>query len=77
MDQVDTNYDAYRRIRHEYEPQHNGKTALMHNGEVIGLYEEAVDAYDTGVERYGLGSFSTQLIGARPVGLGLLTLNLT
>ena len=40
----------------------------------FGIYDTARDAYEAGGGKYGLGDFSMQEIGARPVGLGIMTL---
>ena len=44
--------------------------------EIIEYFPTANDAYDAGCERYGLGNFSIQEIGAAPISLGAQTLEL-
>lgn len=73
--QADSNYEAYvSRHRARLEAVHSGKYALLHDGEVVGICGTARDAYEAGCGKYGLGDFSMQEIGARPVGLGIMTL---
>ena len=60
----------------EAERYHKGEVALMVDCEIIEYFPTASDAYDAGCERYGLGNFSIQEIGAAPIGLGAQTLEL-
>ncbi len=50
------------------ESEHWGRSALMHNGEVIDIFDESIDAYDIGVESYGQGNFAVIGIGAVSAG---------
>jgi len=47
---------------------------LMHNGEVVGIYDTSSDAYAVGCEKFGLGKFTTELVGQKPMHLGIFTL---
>ena len=72
--QVHTNHDAYNEnFREELERDHPGRVALMHKGEVVGIYDTHSAAYWVGCERYELGNFSIEWIGARPAHLGIIT----
>lgn len=69
------NFDAYEaRHRAELEPEHNGKVALMHDEEVVGIYGDCESAFAAGMERYRRGEFSFQEIGAEPVFVSALSL---
>ena len=73
-DQVLANFRAYEsRHMESLEAEHLGKTVLLHECEVVGVYPIAREAYDAGCERFGLGNFSIQIIGARPIHLGAMT----
>ena len=75
--QVESNYAIYLdKYKDEAERYHKGEVALMVNCEIIEYFPTASDAYDAGCERYGLGNFSIQEIGAAPIGLGAQTLEL-
>ena len=54
------------------EPEHSGKMALMHNGEVVEVVEDKDVAYELGLQRYGAGNFSLERIGTSPHSLGVL-----
>ena len=54
------------------EAEHFGKIALLHNGDVVDAYEDRESAYEAGVDRYGLGKFSFEEIGAQPIFVSLL-----
>ena len=49
------------------EAEHLGKIALLHDGDVVGVYEDRESAYSAGVTKYGPGAFSFEEIGARPL----------
>lgn len=80
-----TRSDAVRlnRIAYEAKYQHNleetdgGRIALMHDEELVGVYDDANLACEDGLERYGSGNFSVVRIGARPLSLGIYTFALT
>ena len=75
--QVQKNRDAYKAIQSRMETEHLGKSVLMHNGEVSGIYDTSSDAYAIGCEKFGLGRFTTELVGQRPVHLGIHSLGLS
>lgn len=52
------------------ENEHFGCYALMHDGEVIDVYNDSGDAYSIGCDKFGLGNFSIQKIGEKPISLG-------
>lgn len=69
------NYMAYLdRYEQRLEVDHLGRVALMHNREVVNIYNDMDDAYSIGCEKYGLGNFSLQKIGARPIQLGIMAI---
>ena len=75
--QVESNYAIYLdTYKDEAERYHKGEVALMVNCEIIEYFPTANDAYDAGYERYGLGNFSIQEIGAAPICLGAQSLEL-
>ena len=77
-DAVRLNRLAYEaRYQHELEETECGHIALMHDEEVVGVYDDANVACEVGFERYGSGSFSIVRIGAKPVSLGIFTFALT
>ena len=75
-DQLQKNWDAYQAAREKLEAEHLGQTALLHDGAVIATYNDNVDAYNIGLEKFGLGNFSIETIGEKPASLGALTMNL-
>lgn len=71
--QARDNHRAYReKFQADLEPEHNGKTALMHDGEVMLILNDREDAYTVGVDQYGLGKFSLVRVGAPPLDVGNL-----
>lgn len=68
--QLIQNKTAYEKVRIAMEAKHLGRVALMHDGEIVNIYNDSGDAYSIGVEKYGLGEFSLQKIGDRPIKMG-------
>lgn len=76
--QAHLNHVSYHeRYREELERDHLGRVVLMHDGEVIAIYNDSGDAYAIGVDKFGLGNFSVKKIGQKPVHLGIFTAALT
>ena len=76
MSELLKNRDAYNEMREELEANHLGRVALFHNGEFIRAYNDRDDAYDIGVETYGMGNFSIKRIGSQPTSLGAASMYL-
>ena len=76
-EQLRTNEIAYENnYREQLERDHHGKTALMHDGKVVDVYDDPDDAYLAGYDRWGLGGFSMKEIGQKPIELGILSASL-
>ena len=72
-----TNEVAYDKdYREQLERDHRGKTALMHDGKVVDVYDDPNEAYLAGYERWGLGGFSMKEIGQKPLELGIFSAGL-
>ena len=71
--QLDRNQAAYESRRAEMEAAHFGKVVLLHDGEIIEVYNDKGDAYKIGREKYGLGNFSLVNVGEKPISLGYYT----
>ena len=65
------NKAAYEAIKAKMEAEHMGRTVLMHKGEVVDIFDESEDAYMAGCEKYGPGHFMIQLVGQRPLYIGM------
>lgn len=67
------NYAAYKEnFQAQLERDEFGRIALLSGGELIAVYDDRADAYSIGCEKFGLGGFSLQEIGAQPVRLGIM-----
>ena len=73
-DLLKKNLAAYETVREQLEAKHLGRTALIHQGEVVDIYNDSGDAYKVGCDNYGLGNFTIQVIGEPPNSLGIHTL---
>lgn len=76
-EETKTNRDAYKAVRAQLESDHFGKYVLMHNGRIAGIYDTSADAYAIGCDKFGLGNFTTELVGQQPVHLGIFALSLS
>ncbi len=65
------NYQAYQEVQQDLETSHWGKTVVIHEGKVDGIYNDRGDAYAIGCDKFGLGHFYLHTIGNRPVSLGI------
>lgn len=77
-DAVRLNRTAYEaKYQHDLELTDAGRIALMHDKELIDIYDDANVACRVGLERYGSGNYSIVWIGAKPLNLGAFTFALT
>ena len=74
--QLELNRDAYETMREDLESEHFGRVALLHDGELIAVYNDSGDAYEIGCEKFGLGGFTIEKIGEPPISLGIFTMAL-
>ncbi len=72
--QLHKNRAAYIAIKEEMEAEHFGRAALLHDGEIVEIYNDSGDAYAIGCEKFGLGNFSIENIGEPPISLGVFTM---
>ena len=72
-DQLEINWEAFNELKPNLEEDNFGRTALLHDGVLVAIYNDAGDAYDVGREKFGLGNFSIQTFGAKPKSLGFYT----
>ena len=70
MDQLNKNQAAYEAMQTEMERKHMGRILLMHDGEMVEVYNNRSDAYKIGCEKFGMGKFSLVTVGERPIELG-------
>ena len=75
--QLDRNQAAYDEIRENMELRYPGRVVLMHDGEVVEIYNDSGDAYKIGCEKFGLGNFSLVTVGEQPINLGFFTMFVT
>jgi len=68
--QVERNYEAFRAKLPELLSTHEGKFALMRDGEIVDFFDTAMDAYTVGKKEFGLGGFSIQEVVNNVLDLG-------
>ncbi len=72
--ELEKNWETFCEARELLEAKHFGRVVLLHDGEIIAIYNDSGDAYSIGCEKYGLGNFSVEIIGSRPISLGFFTM---
>ena len=61
--------DAYDHMRASLETEHLGKWDLVHDGKLIGTYDNFQDAADDANRRFGRGPYLIRKIGEGPMTL--------
>ncbi len=72
-DQLQKNLEAFEALRGDMEADNIGRTALLHDGKLISVFNDSGDAYSVGREQFGLGNFSLETFGESPKSLGFFT----
>ena len=71
MAELRKNRKAFNGMQHELERGHSGRIALLlHDGELVSIFNDRGDAYVIGCERFGEGHFSIKKIGTPPASFG-------
>jgi hypothetical protein len=68
--EVDKNYDAFLAILPKIIHDHQGRFALLHDGELLDYFDSSIDAYLEGMKRIGVGKFSVQQVTTESDNLG-------
>ena len=74
--QLEKNWDTFKKAEQSLAAEHLGRTVLLHDGEIVAIYNDSGDAYSVGCEKFGLGNFSIETIGEKPISLGFFTMNI-
>ena len=71
-DPLKANWKEFERLQKTMTVEQVGRTALLHDGKLVAIYNDSGDAYQIGVEKFGAGNFSIQTFGEMPKSLGFL-----
>ena len=69
MADLDTELAAYERMRPDLEVKHTGKWVLVHNGQLIKVFDDFEAAAEEAVRRFGRGPYLIRQVAAPPVTL--------
>ena len=69
MADLDTEIEAYERLRPDLEVQHTGKWVLVHDGQLINTFNDFEAAASEAVRSFGRGPYLIRQVGAPPVTL--------
>lgn len=67
MAELDTELNAYEAMRERLEAEHTGKWVLVHDRDLVGLYDTFEAAAEDAVKRFGSGPYLIRQVGAHPV----------
>lgn len=69
--EIERNYAAFQgAVAALIAEEHEGKFALMHDGKVVQVYPQLIDAVVAGQSRFDDGMFSIQEVTTKPLDLG-------
>ena len=69
MADLDTELEAYERMRPDLEVKHTGKWVLLHNGQLIKVFDDFEATAEEAVRRFGRGPYLIRQVAAPPVTL--------
>jgi hypothetical protein len=72
-EQLQKNYEAFVQKLPDLLPLHNGKFALMYDGEIVEFFDSARDAYVSGSKAYPDQNFTIQEVTDKVANLGFLS----
>ena len=72
--EMEENWAAFKAQEESLRAENLGRTVLLHEGEIVEIYNDSGDAYSIACEKYGLGKFSIQTVGEEPKSLGIFTM---
>jgi len=73
QDHVSQNLDAFRAVLPSMLAKHRGQHALIHAGEVVGLFLTSLEAIAEGYRIFGEGQFSVEPVDDIPEDLGFFS----
>lgn len=53
---------------------HRGKSVLMHDGQIVKIFEDDLQAHNYGFQEYGAGGFSVHIVDQQPIELGAVAM---
>jgi hypothetical protein len=69
MAALDVEISAYDSMREQLEGEHMGKWVLVHDRQLVGVYDSFDAAAQEAVKRFGSGPYLIRQVGAPPVTL--------
>ncbi|QMW22729.1 hypothetical protein [Sandaracinobacteroides saxicola] len=74
LDAIDRNYDAFMRQIANLLPDHEGRYALLHDGQLIAIHDSPGTAEQEGARRFPGQPYSIQPVVIDPVDMGYWSL---
>jgi hypothetical protein len=69
MPELDVEISAYDSMREKLEAEHMGKWVLLHDRQLVGVYDSFDAAAEEAVKRFGGGPYLIRQVGAQQVTL--------
>jgi hypothetical protein len=68
--EVDSNFEAFKAMLPRLIKGSAGRYALLHNRDLVELFDDSVTAFMAGLEKFGQGAYSVQEVSDQPDNLG-------
>lgn len=69
MAELQNEIDAFQRMQAQLEAEHMHRWVVLHDGQLIGVFESFELAADEAVQKFGRGPFLIRQVGAPPTTL--------
>ena len=69
MSELDTEIQAYEKMRPKLEADHMGKWVIVHNDKLIGTYPSFDTAAEEAVQKFGRGPYLIRRVGGDQITL--------
>jgi hypothetical protein len=69
MAEIDTEITAYEAMREQLEAKHMGKWVLMHDRQLVGMFDSFDTAAEEAVKSFGCGPYLIRQVGAQSITL--------
>jgi len=69
MAELDIEISAYDSMREQLEAEHMGKWVLLHDRQLVGVYDSFDKAAEDAVKRFGGGPYLIRQVGAQAITL--------
>ena len=75
MSELDRNHAVFEaELEEGLKNEHRGKSVLMHDGRIVRIFEDDLEAHRYGFREYGDVGFSVHIVDQQPIELGAVAM---